>query len=256
MYLLEVQDLQKKKEKQTSVDSIRFKISEKGVYGFLGKKQSGKTLLAELLAGVCEADGGSISYNGKMLFANEKQTAEIKKKIGYVASVCFFDRDITVFESLDLLGKAKMIEPDKRFRQIKEALELTGLSLRRDTLVGDLIPSDRKRLMIASSLLGNPDVIIMDDPLRTFERKQTEEIKKLIAMLGRKKVVVMFSSRPEEIEELCDNIALLHNGRVVAEYKKDELLGKIKENGLGDLASVLDALTEEVGEGENNVSGI
>lgn len=245
MYLLEVDRIKKNSEGKTLINGLSFNVSEKGVYGVLGKANSGKTVLAEILAGACRIDEGSVSYKEQKLYESEKQSADIKKKIGYVASSCFFDRDITVFEAIDLLGKSKSIDPDKRFRQIKEALELTGLSLRTETLIGELAPNDRKRLMLAASLLGNPDVIIMDEPLRGFEKKQAEDIKNIISMLGRKKLVIMFSSRPDEIEELCANIAILHEGQIVAEYEKEALLTVIRENNLGSLANVLDALTED-----------
>lgn len=244
MYLLEVKGL--KKEGQPSIDDVSFTISDKGVYGFLAKTEDGKTLLAQILAGACNIDEGSIFYKERLLYVNEKQTADIKKKIGYISETCLFDKDITVFEILDLIGKAKSVSPDKRFRQIKEATELTGLSLKRDTLIDELLPAEKKRLMIASALLGNPDVIIMDEPFRFLEKKQADEIKKLVAMLGSRKAVLIFSARADDIESTCMNILMLHNGRVIADYNKDELMHMIKENHLGSLADVFDALTENV----------
>ena len=248
MSLLEVKEIKKINDGNTDIKNISFHIEEKGICGFLCKNGSTNSLLAKILVGACETDAGHIFYKGKELYANEIQTVEIKKKIGFVASNCIFDNDVTVFEALDMVGRAKMIEPDKRYRQIKEALELTGMALRTEALVGELLSTEKKRLMIASSLLGNPEAIIMDEPLRSFEKKQADEIKAIIEMLGSKKVVLLFSTRPDEIEELCSHVIILHDGAVAVSYKKETLLNIIKENELGSLSSVLDALTEEKGE--------
>ena len=251
MYLLEVKQLNKVCSEDISLKDISFAISDKGVYGFLAKSGSGNSELASVLSGVSETDGANVFYKDKELYANENQTAAIRRKIGYVPAKCSFAPELFAFEVLDLMGKARRVDPDKRFRQIKEALSLVGLSDKGETFVSALAPSEKKRLMIACALIGNPDVIIMDDPFRSIEKKQAEEIRSLLRMLGKRKTVLFFSSRVEEIEECCDNIAILHKGRLVLWEEKSELLAKLKKAQLGGLADAFAALTEDKTEEEN-----
>lgn len=233
-----------------SVRDISFEISEKGIYGFLGKNGSGKSVLANILAGALPVDEGEILCKASSLYASDKQNAVLKRKIGYAASELFFDGDMTAFEIIDLLGKAKRVDPDKRYRQIKEAFELTGLSGKAEVLFDELTLSEKKRLAVACALVGNPDVIILDDPFRHLEPKQVSEVKSLIRMLGKKKPVLLFSSRPGDIEELCDNVAIMHDGELVLWESTEALLDKLKSNGLGGLANALDALTERADESQ------
>lgn len=233
----------------TEIKDISFEISEKGIYGFLTKNAGEKSELAKLLAGISEPDGGELIYKERAMLTSDKQTAQIKKKIGYVPQKCFFDSDMTAFEALDFVGKAKNIDPDKRFRQIKEALELTGISKRKNTLVSDLSISETRKLSLAASLLGNPDVVIMDDPLRSLDKVQAQNVSRVIELLGTKKVVLTFSTRPSEIEELCAHVAIIANGELAVWGEVDEILKKLKASGFSGLSDALDAFSD-IGEEE------
>lgn len=245
MNLLEAKEIYKVCTPELSLKDISFAIEEKGVYGFLGKDGAGKSALAHVLAGASETDGGSVLYKERELYSSDKLGAEIKLKIGYAPEKCVFDGDMTAFELLDLTGKAKKTEPDKRYRQIKEALELTGLSPKGNTLIEQLNLSEKKRLSIANALLGNPEVIILYEPLRYLDANQASEIKKLIAMLCSKKVVLIFSARPADIEELCGTVAIMHEGRLALWEKTEDLLRTLRENELGGLSDALEALSEK-----------
>ena len=248
MSFLEVKDMRCALSQTFELNDVSFDISEKGVYLFFGKSGSGKTALCRVLAGACEIDGGTVSYKGALLYDKDKQTALIKRKIGYVPQKSFFDADMTAFEVLDLIGKVKLVDPDKRFRQIKEAFELTGLSSKYQVLVSDLTLSERKRLSIAASLLGNPDVIIMDEPLQYMDKKQAAQIKDMIRMLRSRKVILIFTSRCADFQDVSDDIAFLHNGSIILWKNTDELLSTLKQNDLGTVADAYDALTQDLGE--------
>ena len=241
MSLVKAEGICKMCTEDFSLKDISFEIEEKGIYGFLGSRGAGNSSLAKILAGAWDIDSGSLSFKDKEMYLSDKQDALIKSRIGYVSEKPLFDEKSTAFEFLDFLGKAKRIDPDKRYRQIKEALEITGLTQKSEMLIFDLALNEKKRLAIAASLLGNPDVIIWDEPFRYLDSKQADEIKNLMGMLKNKKVVLVFSANSADIEAICDNVGILSRGELVLWKSKDELIATLEENRLGGLSDVLEA---------------
>lgn len=229
MSILEVKGISAAEAGGASLKDISFCIEEKGIYGFFGKDSDALTLLSRVLCGAREIDGGEIFYRDNDLFASEKKTSQIKKKIGYVPKSSYFAKDMTVVEVLDLVGRAKGVSADKCARQIKEALELTGLTEKSDQLFEALTPSEKKRACYASSLLGNPDVIIIDEPFAAIDAASKDETKKLISMLGKMKVVLLLTKNPSDSDELCSYAAIIDGGELLAFEPIDELLSRINK---------------------------
>jgi ABC-2 type transport system ATP-binding protein len=229
MSLLELKNVSKQYPDGFKINDVSFSIEEKGIYGFFAKGKAGKTMLATILCGACDVDSGEILYKDKAMHDSKKQTAKIKKKIGYVPDACIFPCDLTVSELLDFTGKAKGVDPDKRARQIKEALSLTGLSENDGVLIGNLSTSEKKRVAYANALIGNPDVIIIDEPMAVIDSAQRDEIKKLIEMLGKMKVVLLFSKSSSELEELCSYAGVLADGELIAFEPIDTLLSRLNK---------------------------
>ena len=248
MSLIRAEGICKMCNEDFSLKDIDFEIEEKGIYGFLGSRGAGNSSLARILSGAWDIDAGHLFYGDREMYLSDKQDASIKNKIGYVPEKPLFDKKSTAFEILDFVGKAKKVDPDKRYRQIKEALELTGLTQKSEMLISDFALNEKKRLAIAASLLGNPDVIIWDEPLRYLDAKQAADIKKLLGMLKNKKVVLIFSANSQDVEDICDNIGVLSNGELVLWKSKEELVSILKENRLGGLSDVLDAFNSKEAE--------
>ncbi len=254
MSLLELKALSKACSDGFVIDGISFKIEENGVYGFFGKSGAGKTLLASMLCGVVDADSGEILYKDNDMRESDARAAGIRRKIGYVPASSILPDDMTVFEVLDFTGMARRVSPDKRARQIKEALTLTDLEGKTQMLVESLSLSEKKRLAYANALIGNPDVIVIDEPVAEIDASHREAVKKLIAMLGKMKVVVVFAKNPSDTEELCNYAGILSDGRLLAFEPIDALLERlnksvmamlrIRENGIshesviGELLSI------------------
>ena len=230
MSLLEVKDLEKTTADGFVLNNISFTIDDKGIYGFFGETGSGKTLLSTLICGACEADGGSVIYKDNDICRSEKNAVAAKRKIGYVPAQCHFASDATLVEVLDFTGRAKKVSPDKRVRQIKEALSLTGLEKLSDVLVEALTPSEKKRLAYANALIGNPDVVIVDEPIAIIDAAQKDEIKNLLGMLGKMKVVILFSKNANGLEGLCSHVAILSGGKLAAYESLDALQEKLNES--------------------------
>lgn len=209
------------------LDKISFSIEEKGVYAIIGKKGAGKSALAAILAGCCEADEGNVVYNDVTLEADSKTGKQIKKKIGYVSEVCCFPDDMTVFELLDFTGRMRGVSPDKRARQIKEALELLLLSARRDALIKGLSLSENKRLALANALIGNPSVLILDEPIANASAEDAEIIKDVISMLADKKVIIILTERTSDAEALASQIGIISRGKIVLWESLENIKAKL-----------------------------
>ena len=233
MSLLEVKNLTKLCSDGFGIDDISFTVYEKGVYGFFGKSGSGKSVLASILCGMSDADSGEVLYKGQNMLESEKKTATIKRKIGVVCESEWFDGDMTVRETLDLTGMARGVDPDKRARQIKEALTLLGLERKADVLVENLTRAEKKKMAYANALMGNPDTVIIDEPFSSSEASIAEDVKRLIAMLGKMKVVLVFSTKPDAIEELCTYVGIMSGGRLLDFDSAQNMNARLNSTSLG-----------------------
>lgn len=230
MSLLEVKNLTKTTPYGVVLNDVSFSIEEKGVYCVLGKKSSGKSVLAEVLAGCSEIDSGEVLYKDKNLYADEKSNLELKAKIGYVAAETFFFPDMTVFEILDFTAKLRCVSSEKRFRQIKESLELVDLSEKYEAFVKDLSISEKKRLSLANALIGNPTFLILDDPTAYVAASDAEIIRKIIKMVSNIKTVILFTDKINLTQELAKNVGIMANGKMVFWSSVEEM----KAGSFGD----------------------
>ena len=233
MSLIEVRNLSKFCSDGFGIDNVSFVIEEKGVYCFFERSGSGKSLLASVLGGMSDADSGAVLYKEKDMLASERQAAAIKRKIGFVCAPEWFDGDMTVRETLDFTGMVKGVDPDKRARQIKEALTLVGIESKSDMLVQNLTRTEKKRMSYANALIGNPDTIIIEEPFSASESSLTEDTKRLIDMLGKMKVVLVFAKKPEHLEALCNYVGIISRGKLLAFEPIDQMYERLNQTALG-----------------------
>ena len=153
-------------------------FSPKGIHGILGPKKSGKSTLMDLLAFCEEADEGEILLRGLPL---DQKNKSWKAEIGYVPQTPDFYEKMTVLEILDFVGETRGVSADKRYRQIKEALSLLEMETAQNALIASLTPMEKRRVALAAALLGNPQILLLDEP--AFFEKRSETVS-LIQMLG------------------------------------------------------------------------
>lgn len=223
MSILEVKNVVKKNGKNTVLKNVSFNIDEKGIYALLGKKTSGKDELAQVLAGCSDIDSGEVIYKGISVYSNSKDNRIVKIKIGYVPEDMSFFPEMTVFEILDFVGKLRRVEADKRIRQIKEALDMVDLSSKYEVLIKDLSSSERKRLSLAHALIGNPSLIILEEPTGQISLSDAELIKNIIVMLGDRKVVILLTDKMNLAQEIAKNVGIMSNGALTLWESMDNL---------------------------------
>ena len=217
---LKVDSLCKNENEFCGLRDVSFSVAKGGIHGILGAKGSGKTLLLDILAGCALPNGGKITF----LNVQERgMPTASRQRIGYVPAVPSFYEDMTVAEVLDFVGDARRVLPDKRYRQIQEALELTGLSEIPNRLIARLSREEKKRLSFAAALLGNTELLLLDEPLTGVGEAATAEILSLIRLLGKHKTVVLASARYALVRELCEDCMLLADGISLAQGSFEQL---------------------------------
>ena len=212
--MIEVQNLTKVYGANKALDNVSFKIRNGHIYGLLGPNGAGKSTTMNIIAGCLAPTDGTVLINGYDVC---DQPLEAKRQIGYLPEQPPLFVDKTPYEYLCFVAEAKGVSPDVLERQVKEAMTVTDILSVKNRLIRNLSKGYRQRVGIAQAMLGNPDIIILDEPTVGLDPQQLTEIRALIRKLGHKQTVIVSSHILSEISELCDHVIILSEGRVVAD---------------------------------------
>lgn len=212
--MIEVQNLTKVYGKNKAVDDISFKIRNGHIYGLLGPNGAGKSTTMNIIAGCLAPTDGTVLINGYDVY---EQPIEAKRQIGYLPEQPPLFGDMTPYEYLCFVAEAKGVRDEQIDRQVKDAMKQTDIAAVQDRLIRNLSKGYRQRVGIAQTMLGKPDIIILDEPTVGLDPQQLTEIRALIRKLGQKQTVIVSSHILSEIAELCDHVIILSGGRVVAD---------------------------------------
>lgn len=202
------------------LNGVDFKVRNRRVYGLLGPVGAGKSTLMGMMAGVWAPTEGGVLING---YDINRQPKEAKAQLGFLPEKLPLFPDMTPYEYLSFVAAAKGVKGEMLSAQVKEALAVTGLVTRQDQLICRLSASGKKCLGIAQTLLGNPDTLLWDEPFEGLDSHSRNEIRELIRRLGQTRTVVISGHRLYDMEEICEQIILLHEGRVVADDTPEAL---------------------------------
>ena len=239
-YVVQVKDISRQQDRElygrSSIHAVSFSFTKKGVHCILAPKYSGKTQIMDILAGCDRAYGGDVNVLGN----DPYESPDTRRKIGYVRKENTLYPNMTVFEIMSFVGESRKVEQGKLYRQIKEALELVGLDGMRSKLVVSLNEYDKKRLSLAAALLGNPELILLDEPIlaKTSEDRR-EELERIISMLGRVKTVIVTTDDCAIARSLGEDVVIISDGAVLAKGSLDELDRKLSSS---DEPTTLEAL--------------
>ena len=250
--MIEVRDLTKVYGDHTAVDRLNFKIYNGRIYGLLGPNGAGKSTTMNMMTGCLAPTRGTVRINGFDIF---DEPIKAKRCIGYLPEIPPVYGEMTPYEYLCFVAEAKGVPYERAVRQVHEVMELTCIEDMRDRLIKNLSKGYRQRVGIAQTMLGNPDIIILDEPTVGLDPKQITEIRELIRKLGEmNKTVIISSHILAEISEVCDHVLIISEGRLIANAPIEELQStadagmRIKLSVRGDEAGVVDVLSsiEEV----------
>lgn len=218
--MIEVSHLTKRYGAHTAVDDLSFTIEKGRIYGFLGPNGAGKSTTMNILTGCLAATEGDVRIDGLDIFEDAR---EAKKRIGYLPEQPPLYPDMTPEEYLCFVAGAKGVPSDKLREQLGHVVEVAGLGEVRTRLIRNLSKGYRQRVGIAQALLGDPEIIILDEPTVGLDPLQIIEIRDLIRSLGKEHTVLLSSHILSEVRAVCDTILIISHGRLVACDTPDKL---------------------------------
>ena len=217
--MIEVKNLTKRYGKITALDDVSFTVETGEVLGFLGPNGAGKSTTMNIITGYISSTSGTVTVDGSEILENPKET---KKKIGYLPEIPPLYPDMTVRKYLEFMFDLKKVKLPKK-EHIDEVMRLVQISDKESRIIKNLSKGYRQRVGFAQALLGNPPVLILDEPTVGLDPKQIIEIRKLIRGLGKKHTVIFSSHVLSEVSATCDRVIVISEGRIVADAKTEEL---------------------------------
>ena len=218
--MIEVRHLTKRYGAHLAVDDLSFTVESGKIYGLLGPNGAGKSTTMNIITGCLAASEGEVIVNGHDIF---EEPVAAKKCVGYLPEIPPVYTDMTVSEYLRFIAEAKDVPAKERKAQLEEILESIGLADVRGRLINNLSKGYRQRVGIAQALVGNPEIVILDEPTVGLDPKQIIEIRDLIRMLGQKHTVILSSHILSEVSAVCDSVMIIAHGRLVANGTPEEL---------------------------------
>ena len=219
---IEVQNISKSYGTQKALDNVSFSIKKGEIVGFLGPNGAGKSTLMKILTTFINADEGIATVNGNDV--NEAQL-KVQQSVGYLPEHNPLYLDLYVREYLEFNADVYKVSKSR----IEEVIVLTGLSPESHKKIGQLSKGFRQRVGLATALLHNPDVLILDEPTTGLDPNQLVEIRNVIKNVGKNKTVFLSTHIMQEVEAICDRVIIIDHGKIVTDKKLDKLVSEVKE---------------------------
>lgn len=218
--MIEVRNLTKKYGDHFAIQDISFSLEKGKIYGLLGPNGAGKSTTMNIMTGYIAATSGEVIIEGHDIF---KEAEEAKKHIGYLPEIPPLYMDMTVWEYLFTVADLKGVPKSERKSMIGDVMEKVMITNMKDRLIKNLSKGYKQRVGIAQTLIGNPDIIILDEPTVGLDPKQIIEIRTLIKRLGEDHTVLISSHILSEIGAVCDHIVIINKGHLVVSDSTENL---------------------------------
>lgn len=230
--MIEVKDLVKRYGNHTAVDHLSFHVEKGKIYGFLGPNGAGKSTTMNMLTGYLAATEGQILINGHDI---SEEPMEAKRCIGYLPELPPLYQDMTPLEYLRFVAELKGVSRKDRDEMLEHIMEETRIMDVKDRLIRHLSKGYRQRVGLAQALVGDPEILILDEPMVGLDPKQIIEIRELIRSLGEKHTVILSSHILSEIASVCDQVMIISHGKLVASDTPENLGGYMKHSDITEL---------------------
>lgn len=240
--MIQVEHLTKRYGPHTAVSDLSFTIEKGQIYGFLGPNGAGKSTTMNIMTGCLAATSGQVRIGGYDIF---EEADKAKKLIGYLPEQPPVYLDRTPYEYLSFVGEAKGIPGKKLKAEIQRVMEITQITHMKDRLIRNLSKGYRQRVGIAQAILGDPEVIILDEPTVGLDPMQIIEIRDLIRDLGEEHTVILSSHILSEVQAVCQTIMIINKGKLIACDTPENLEKQFASDTVIQVGAMVDEETME-----------
>ena len=223
--MIEVNNLTKRYGNKLAVDDISFTVKEGEIVGFLGPNGAGKSTTMNILTGYLSATAGDVKINGYDILEDPYMA---KKNIGFLPEIAPLYLDMTVKEYLNFVFDLKKCTLDRE-KHLKDICELVSITQVYKRVIKNLSKGYKQRVGFAQALVGNPPVLILDEPTVGFDPRQIIEIRNLIKNLGKKHTVILSSHILSEIQATCQRVIVINKGKIVANDTPENLSSQMND---------------------------
>ena len=215
---IEVSRLVKSYGTQRAVDDVSFRVGKGEIVGFLGPNGAGKSTTLKMITGYLRPDEGTVSVCGIPV---QTDAIGARRRLGYLPEHNPLYPDMYIREYLDFMASVHRLTDRKK--AVEAAMVTTGLMPEASKRIGQLSKGYRQRVGFAAALIHQPEVLILDEPTTGFDPNQISEIREVIRQLGKDRTVLFSSHILQEVEALCDRVIIIHQGRIVADDRLEQL---------------------------------
>ena len=227
--MIEVKNVTKRYGSFTAVDNISFTVKDGEVIGFLGPNGAGKSTTMNMITGFIEPSEGSVIINGNDI---SKKAKKAKRQIGYIPENVPLYSELTVKEFVKYMAELKRMPRKQRKEDVEKVLKETGLEEVQNKLIRNLSRGYKQRVSLAGALVGNPEVLILDEPTVGLDPKQIIEIRNLIKELGKNHTVILSTHILPEVSQICERVIIINKGKIVAIDTPEHLEERTKEENV------------------------
>lgn len=218
--MIQVENLVKKYGPHLAVDNLSFSVEKGQIYGFLGPNGAGKSTTMNIMTGYIASDSGVVTINDYDIL---KEPEKAKRSIGYLPENPPLYTDMTVKEYLCFAAELKKVPRKERSSHVDEIIETVQLTDVKNRLIRNISKGYKQRVGLAQALVGNPEVLILDEPMVGLDPKQIIEMRDLIKGLAGNHTIILSSHILSEISAVCDHIMIISHGKLAASGSPQEL---------------------------------
>ena len=227
--MIKLENVTKKYNDFVAVNDINFDIKEGEIVGFLGKNGAGKTTTMNMITGYIEPTEGKIEINGYDINKNPKKA---KSQIGYMPEGVPIYNDLTVKEFVNYMADLKGVKRENKKSDVQKVIEETGLSEVQNKLNRHLSRGYKQRVSMAGALVGNPKVLILDEPTVGLDPQQVKQIRDLIKSLRKNHTVLISSHILSEVSQICEKVIIIDKGNILAVDTPENLESKVSSQNI------------------------
>jgi len=219
--MIEVENVTKVYGDFKAVDSISFGVEKGEILGFLGPNGAGKSTTMRIITCYMPPTEGRASVEGIDCVEN---SIEVRRRIGYLPESAPLYKEMKVAEFLDFTASVKSLRGDEKRRAVASAMEMTEIADVQGKIIDKLSKGYRQRVGLAQALIGEPEVLILDEPTAGLDPKQIVDIRKVIKELSKERTIILSSHILPEVSILCDRVVIIDKGKIVAVDKPENLI--------------------------------